>query len=155
MPANRPDLDRRRKLGAAIAARRAQLGLSRAAIYHQGGPSHQAMHDLETGKRTPTAATQATLERLLGWQRGTCAALLRGEHPDIHGPAPTPTPPATPEVADLEPIYQRLAWLETRVARLEHDRQPHLEADDDPEIAAMANRIDWTTITNQPNRRNP
>lgn len=84
------DAPDRRRLGAAVKARRNQLLMTHAAIHAAGGPSPTVLQNIENGRNiTIRHATGVRLEDALKWRRGSVDALLAGGdalelEPDMH-----------------------------------------------------------------------
>jgi len=73
-----PDIAR---AGAAVAARRAELNLSRRLLARDGIINAGTLNSLEKGKHWPKASTLRKLEEVLGWTPGTISALRQGDQP--------------------------------------------------------------------------
>lgn len=71
-----PDIAR---AGAAVAARRAELDLSRRLLARDGVINAGTLNSLEKGKHWPKASTLRKLEEVLGWEPGAITRLRLGE----------------------------------------------------------------------------
>lgn len=70
------------RLGEAIRARRAQLGLTQQDVSRSGGPSDFTLSAIEQGTpRTYHQRTKMALERVLRWKSGAVESILAGEDP--------------------------------------------------------------------------
>ncbi|WP_411815538.1 helix-turn-helix domain-containing protein [Gordonia sp. SND2] len=70
------------RLGAAIAERRRQLGLSQIEVWQRGGPSNSTLTRIENGLGDPpSSATLRKLDVALDWQSGSAARALDGGDP--------------------------------------------------------------------------
>lgn len=80
------------RLGQLLRQRRKDLKLTQAAIQEAGGPSTATLRVIEGGKHTELrAGTAQPLERILKWQPGSIAAILKGGQPTEITPAPAPS----------------------------------------------------------------
>lgn len=76
------DTDNWARLGAAVHARRQELGLSQAAVTDAGGPSDQTLRKIERGEAGPYRdRTWVWLEKTLQWKPGAVQAILGGDDP--------------------------------------------------------------------------
>ena len=73
-----PDIAR---VGAAVAARRAELNLSRRLLARDGIINAGTLNSLEKGKHWPKVSTLRKLEEVLGWTPGTISSLRHGDQP--------------------------------------------------------------------------
>ncbi|MFK0222836.1 helix-turn-helix domain-containing protein [Streptomyces vinaceus] len=81
-----------KRLGEAIEAARDALGMSQVGLAEAAGISESTVQNYEAGVvRVRTPVTLAQVERALGWEPGSGAAVLAGGDP-------TPTAPAKPEL---------------------------------------------------------
>jgi transcriptional regulator with XRE-family HTH domain len=70
------------RLGEAIRARRAQLGMTQQEVAQGGGPSDVTLSAIEQGTpRTYHQRTKMALERALRWRSGAVESILAGEDP--------------------------------------------------------------------------
>ena len=79
-----PDIAR---VGAAVAARRAELNLSRRLLARDGIINAGTLTSLEKGTHWPKASTLRKLEEVLGWTPGTISRLRHGEESPGGDPA--------------------------------------------------------------------
>ena len=73
-----PDIAR---AGAAVAARRAELDLSRRLLARDGVINAGTLNSLEKGKHWPKASTLRKLEEVLGWEPGAISRIRDGGQP--------------------------------------------------------------------------
>jgi hypothetical protein len=64
-----------------VTERRRSLNISRAQMFHRGGPSPSTMNKAVTGARGLSRSTLERLDRALGWTPGSAAAVLDGGTP--------------------------------------------------------------------------
>ena len=86
------------RLAEALRTRRERLGLSQYDIAAAGGPSHQTLRNLEQAKPAQyQSRTFSSLEKILGWGKGTIADILAG----VEWVDPDEVLPGTPTVSRL------------------------------------------------------
>lgn len=83
-----PDIAR---AGAAVAARRAELDLSRRLLARDGVINAGTLTSLETGRHWPKASTLRKLEEVLGWAPGTISRIRHGDSAAATGGDPAET----------------------------------------------------------------
>ena len=74
------------RAGAAVAARRRQLGISQRSLAADGVITAAALIAFEKGRSWPRDSTRRKLETVLEWEPGSIDRIRRGEAPD--GPSP-------------------------------------------------------------------
>jgi len=93
-------------LGAAVEARRVQLGMTQADVAAADGPSEGTIRKLENRAVPISAASMEKLRRALHWPPGHPEAILAGADPDA--PLP-PNPETNPDVIHLGFVRGTLA----------------------------------------------
>ena len=124
-----PDIAR---AGAAVAARRAELDLSRRLLARDGVINAGTLNSLEKGEHWPKASTLRKLEDVLGWTPGTIARLRHGQGGD---PAET-TVALTGSIA-----AEHMAEAATLALEALRGRIALLPSADDPGFADTAGAI--------------
>lgn len=104
----------RARAGAAVAARRRQLGISQRSLAADGVITAAALIAFEKGRSWPRARTRARLEEILQWQSGAIDRIRRGEATDQPVAVPSPTDEPSLLAAALTSAAQALgAVIET------------------------------------------
>lgn len=103
-----------------VTERRRGLGISRAQMFARGGPSPSTMNKALTGDRGLSRSTLERIDRALGWAPGSAEAVMGGNSPTSHIPAPSETdcPAHDHVVAVLESIRTQLHTAEQLVEDL-------------------------------------
>jgi ribosome-binding protein aMBF1 (putative translation factor) len=101
------------RAGSAVAARRAELGISQRELARQRVITAAALIAFEKGRAWPRERTRATLEELLHWPAGTIAQLRAG--------APVPSADPGPEDGDASVVVDALEVALGRIDTAIHD----------------------------------
>lgn len=88
-PGDRPEDVGRARAGAAVAARRRQLGISQRSLAVDGVITAAALIAFEKGRSWPREGTRRKLEAVLDWEPGSIDRIRRGEAPDRVSPQPS------------------------------------------------------------------
>ena len=121
------------RLGETVRERRELLSASQKVIAEMAGIGLSTLQGIERGNEksaVPEEPTQEGLERALGWAKGSCIRVLRGDRPELDGTTAAATQRAAvfkQMVSDVETAAGRLYTLRDRVRDAESDVEHALE----------------------------
>lgn len=111
-----------RRVGAAYAARRQELGLTQREIARKGIITASSLIAFEKGRSWPRERTRATLEEIVRWPAGTLAGIAAGG--DIPGTSGAPSGEPPEETVIVDAVEVAMSSVNAAIANLPGDDNP-------------------------------